>query len=301
MNIGLAIDKIRLAIKKRCGGEQKKSGKSFAAWKARGFVNEPEVSVVIESHNKSLQVMHIVEKLRSHPSIEIIVIDDGSDIEHTHRLASSLTRGNEFLVRANDLYENVMYNKCIKFAQAPIVALLQDDDDFDNLDWLTKAIELMHQHPKMVILGGQDGFTVKFHDGDGIKHTLEENLELPLESVRRATADKILSTDGQFRFVPAVNRAPMFINRDLFAQHLKDIPFSYAPFQYDDYEICLRAWLMGLQVGSYSAGFKSLSAGGMRLWNNKFAQEQMRRNGPQMYDTFKDRYCEVEKLCSEAQ
>lgn len=293
MNILLNIDKIRLALQKRFGKQQKKSGKSFAAWQARGYVNEPEVSVVIESHNKSLQVMHVVEKLRQHPSIEIIVIDDGSDKEHTDRLATGLTRGNEFLIRANDLYENVMYNKSIRFAQSNYVTLLQDDDDFDNLDWLTEALRLLRQHPKMVILGGQDGFDVKFLEGDGKEHTLEENLTLPLEDIRRACASDILSGDGQFRFVPAVNRAPMFINRSLFMQHLRDIPFSFAPFQYDDYEICLRAWLCGLQVGSYSANFKSLSAGGMRLWNGAFTQEQMRRNGPQLYYAFRDKMNEI--------
>ena len=283
MNILLTLDKIKTALQKRLGKQQKKSGKSFAAWQARGYQNEPEVSVVIESHNKSLQVMHVVDKLREWRSIEIIVIDDGSDSEHTERLTSELTRGNEFLVRANDLYENVMYNKCIRFAQADIVALLQDDDDFDSLEWLRQAISLMREHPEMVILGGQDGFDVGF-----------------IEEEHRGYAQTILSGDGKFRYVPAVNRAPMFINKPLFCSVLKNIPFSYAPFQYDDYEICLRAWLNGLTVGSYSANFKSLSAGGMRLWNNAFAKEQMRRNGPQLYDAFRDKMDEIRNLVSKA-
>lgn len=294
MNLLLTIDKIRLALQKRLGGKKTaKGGKSFAAWQSRGYNNTPEVSVIIESHNKSLQVMHVVEKLRQWQSIEIIVIDDGSDMEHTQRLAESLTRGNEFLIRANDLYENVMYNKALRFAQSDYIALLQDDDDFDSLQWLSEALTLMRQHEQMVFLGGMDGFDVEFLDGDGKEHTLEENLSLPLESIRRAKAGTILSGDGQFRFVPAVNRAPMFVNRKLFLQHLHDIPFSYAPFQYDDYEVCLRAWLCGLEVGSYSANFRSLAAGGMRLWNNAFTQEQMRRNGPQLYYSFKDKMAEI--------
>ena len=300
MDLLLSLDKIRLALLKRVGRGRRVSGKSYAAWCARGYVNAPEVSVVIESHNKSLQVMHVVEKLRRWPSIEIVVVDDGSDVEHTVRLARGLTRGNEFLVRANDLYENVMYNKCIRFAQAPVVVLLQDDDDFDNLDWLAEGLRLMREFPRMVVLGGQDGFRVRFHDGDGVCHSLEENLSLPLDMVQRATAGEIVSGDGCFRFVEAVNRAPMFINRGLFAEFLHDIPFEYAPFQYDDYEICLRAWLMGLQVGSYSAGFKSLSAGGMRLWNGAFTQEQMRRNGPRLYRAFKAEAGRIAALVEEA-
>lgn len=299
MDISLFIDKVRLALLKRFG-KKKKGGKSFAAWQARGYQNEPEVSVIIESHNKSLQVMHVVEKLRQHPSIEIIVIDDGSDKEHTQRLAEGLTRGNEFLVRANDLYENVMYNKTIRFAQADIVALLQDDDDFNNLDWLTEAIALMRKHPKMVFLGGMDGFDVKFLDGDGKAHTKEENMTLPLEQIQRAVAGEILSGDGQFRFVPAVNRAPMFVNRPLFMQYIKNIPYDLAPFQYDDYEVCMRAWLEGLQVGSYDAHFHSLSAGGMRLWNNAFTQEQVRRNGPVIYEMYHDKIDSIRTLVKQS-
>lgn len=300
MNVLLIIDKLKLALQKRFCGKAKKGGKSFAAWQSRGFINAPEVSVIIESHNKSLQVMHVVEKLRQHRSIEIIVIDDGSDKEHTERLAMGLSRGNEFLVRANDLYENVMYNKTLRFAQSDYIALLQDDDDFDSLQWLDDALLLMHQHEDMVFLGGMDGFDVKFLEGDGKVHTHEENMTLPLEDVRRAVAGKILSGDGRFRFVPAVNRAPMFVNRKLFLEHLHDIPYSYAPFQYDDYEVCLRAWLCGLKVGSYSAGFKSLAAGGMRLWNNAFTQEQMRRNGPQLYYSFKEEIEGIRERVSKA-
>ena len=73
--------------------------------------------------------------------------------------------------------------------------------------------------------------------------------------------------DKDFYFVHAVNRAPMLLNKKLFIEHLGHIDFSLAPFQCDDCELCLRAWLCGLKVGWYNAGFKSMIAGGMRIWN----------------------------------
>lgn len=299
MNIQLTIDKVKLALQKRMG-KTKPNGRTFAAWEARGYRNAPEVSVIMESHNKSLQICHVVEKLRQHPSIEIVVIDDGSSLEHTERLAKFLNRGNEFLVRANDLYENVMYNKCIRFVQSDYIILMQDDDDIESLEFIDEGMKLMKQYPKMAVLGGKDGFDVVFNEGDGKAHTVEENAALPLDDVRRGRAGTILSGDGKFRFVPAVNRAPMWINRKLFLEHLHNIKFSFAPFQYDDYELCLRSWLCGLQVGSYEARFSSLSAGGMRLWNNAFTQEQMRRNGPQLYELYRDKIDEINNLVSQA-
>ena len=71
----LFIDRVRLALVKRFF---KKKQKCYVDWAAKGYVNEPLVTFIIQSHNKSLQVMHVVNKLRGYPKAEIIVIDDGS-------------------------------------------------------------------------------------------------------------------------------------------------------------------------------------------------------------------------------
>ena len=272
--IRLLIDKVRLALKKRINAKSHTS-KSYAWWLAKGYNNTPEATIVLESHNKSLQIIHVVKMLRKNPRLEIIVIDDGSDLEHTRRLTEFLTGANEFLIRANDLYENIMYNKTIRFASAPYIALLQDDDQFDSLDWITEALQLFQQHPQMAILGGCDALDMQFDDD---KHF--------------ANGKPYPHSEG-FSFVPTVNRAPMWINKQLFTEYLHNIDYNYAPFQMDDYELCLRAWLNGLQVGWYDARFRSLSVGGMRLWNNAFTREQGQRNGARLYETYKDKMPEV--------
>lgn len=42
-------------------------------------------------------------------------------------------------MRANDLYENVMYDKTIRFANGEYIVLMQDDDEITDLDWWTKV------------------------------------------------------------------------------------------------------------------------------------------------------------------
>jgi hypothetical protein len=96
--------------------KEKTEDVDYEDWLAKGYTNQPLVSFIIESHNKSVGVKRIVSKLREYPNAEIVVIDDGSEYKHTKSLMRFLTRGNEFLVRANDLYENVMYDKTIRFA-----------------------------------------------------------------------------------------------------------------------------------------------------------------------------------------
>ncbi|WP_300729095.1 glycosyltransferase [uncultured Bacteroides sp.] len=276
----LFLNKIKLSLQKRTKVTQNK--KCYAQWAAKGYVNNPEVSVIIQSHNKSLQILHILPKLRQYPNVEIIVIDDGSDLNHTHALAEKLTGANEFLVRCNDLYENVTYDKTIRFANGKYIALLQDDDDFDGIGWMNQAVAYFKKYPKLAILGGKDGLDIAFE-----------------EETRYGHGGPLMQR-GDFCFVTAVNRAPMWINKELLESHLHHIDFSFAPFQFDDYEICARAWMEGLQVGWYDARFHSLSVGGMRLWNNAFTKEQSEKNGRKLYDLYHDKIEEIHNLIQES-
>lgn len=270
----LLINKIKLALQKRFRVAQNK--KSYAVWAKKGYLQKPEVSVILQSHNKSLQIAHIIPKLRQYNGIEIIVIDDGSAIEHTQRLTKLLTGANEFLIRSNDLYENIMYDKTIRFANGEYIALLQDDDDFDNINWIHEAVALFKQYPRLAILGGKDGLDIVFEEKEKFAH-----------------GGPSMTEKGKFCFVTSVNRAPMWLNKQLFTANLHHIDFSFAPFQFDDYELCARAWLTGLQVGWYDAQFKSLSAGGMRLWNQGFTGEQTLKNGQKLYNLYHDKIDEI--------
>lgn len=276
----LLLEKIKLALLKRSGASQQK--KNHASWVAKGYRKEPRVTFVLQSHDKSLQICHVLPKLRQYEDAEIIVIDDGSKKEHTQRLAEALTGANEFLLRANDLFENVTYDKAIRLANGRYIALMQDDDDFDGIEWVEKAVELFEQHPKMAILGGLGGLDIAF------------------EADKQWAHGGASQTEGDFCFVTAVNRAPMWINRELFMQHLHHLDFRFAPFQFDDYELCARTWLTGLQVGWYDAKFRSLTAGGMRLWNNAFTQEQSERNGKLLYELYADKQEEIRRLVAES-
>lgn len=269
MNIRLFIDQLYCAFVKK---SRTKKQKSYEDWAIKKYNNTPEVSFIIQSHNKSISVIEIVKELRQYSHCEIIVIDDGSTMEHTKRLTALLTGGNEFLVRANDLYENVMYDKTIRFANGSYVVLLQDDDKIPGTEWVTKGLSYFRKYPDMVILGGFNGqglFTEESKKWLYVDEYTDRNIY-----------------EKEFQFVHSVNRAPMFIHKQLYMEHLKHLEFSFAPFQCDDTELCLRAWLSGLKVGWYNAGFKSLMAGGMRIWNNAFTGFQEQNNRVKLYQMY---------------
>lgn len=282
MDIRLFFNKIYWSLVKKSGVSNNK--KSYEYWLAKGYTNTPEVSFIIQSHNKSIQVKHIVGKLRQWPGAEIIVIDDGSEPAHLDAISRAMQGANEFVIRANDLYENVMYDKAIRFSNGKYIALMQDDDDFDNLEWVREALVYFKKYPRLAILGGNNGqdFT--------LDETQKFGLGVPYENLPEAA----------FRFVHNVDRAPMWLNRPLFEDKLKHIDFTFAPFQFDDCELCLRAWLNGLQVGWYKSGFRSLSAGGMRIWNSSFAGSQCRRNAARLYTLYRDRKEAIDRLVADA-
>jgi GT2 family glycosyltransferase len=262
--------------------------KTYKDWADRGYLNTPDVSFVIQSHNKSAEVIHLANKLAHYPNSETIVIDDGSNFFHSKHLLKNLKKGNQIILRTNDLYEVVTYNRAIKLAHGKIVVLLQDDDDFESLEWVNKALSLFEKYPKMCILGGRSG--LRYYPS-------------PTDSSDFVKCDNVADTKNpvsDFLFVQVINRAPMFIRRDVFIENLKYIDFNYAPFQYDDVELCLRAWTTGWQVGWYSACFKSLSQGGMRIWNKKLTQEQTKKNITKIYDTYGTQLAEINKLVDKA-
>ena len=275
----LLIDKIRLSLLKRTSVAQ--TTKSYAWWKAKGYENAPIATFIFQTHDKSLQICHILKHLRQYKEkIEIIVIDDGSSFEHTRRLVEELTGANEFLIRSNDLFEVVTYDKAMRMANGQYIALMQDDDDFSDTAWIDEAIRLFRKHPKMAVLGGKWGSGMSFED----------------ERPRRVDLIK----EGDFSFVACVCRAPMWFNKALFDQYLHHNDYAFAPVQYDDDEICLRTWTLGLQVGRYEARFHSLSAGGMRLWNKGLMAEQTQRNGRRLAELYTDRMAEISRRVEES-
>lgn len=283
MDIRLSLNRLYWSFIKKAGIQNNK--KSYEYWLSKGYNNMPEVSFIIQSHNKSLQIKHIVEKLRLRPNAEIIVIDDGSDLKHIRTLSAYMGRANEFVIRANDLYENVMYDKAIRFSNGKYLVLLQDDDDFEDLSWVEEAISYFKKYPCLAILGGNNGqnFVIDEEQKFGLGIPYEDTSDVP------------------FRFVHHVDRAPMWLNRTLFDEKLKHIDFSFAPFQFDDCELCLRAWLNGLQVGWYKSHFSSLTAGGMRIWNSSFTGTQCRRNAARLYELYKGKVEEIDRLVQQAQ
>ena len=64
-------------------------------------------------------------------------------------------------------------------------------------------------------------------------------------------------------------------------------PPENAPFQCDDVDACIRAWLAGYQVGFYPCPFlRDVGRGGMRAFNSKIVPQQAATNWQKIYSAY---------------
>jgi len=242
------------------------------------YIDRPRVSAVVQLFNKRKNIAAIVAALMTPAIEEIIILEDGSSDGALEVLPSLLTGKNHFIIRSNDLFEVRTYSRALDFARGEFVALLQDDDlpPADG-EWITEAVELFERHPKLAILGGRDGIALKFKEGTPSRDTLTYEMSNHVNGKRVVMP---------FTFVETVNRAPVLLRREAI-QRLGGIDTVFAPFQYDDVDLSLRAWKAGLQVGLYSTDFmRDVGMGGMRLYN----EERIITQAPKNWQVIFDRY-----------
>ncbi len=261
----------------------RKVGPIVAANRAGAYNPNPRTCAIVQLFNKRDNISQIVDGLRRAGFDEIVVVDDGSSDGALSDLQGLLRGKNEFIIRANDIFEIRSYDRAIDFTRAEIIALLQDDDLPPNdAAWLTSAVELFNVYPKLAVLGGRDGVSLSPAVGP-IPPEGYTGEECPTFASYHSVNRRTGVLKSSFSFVQTVNRAPMWVRRSA-VQKLGGIDQAFAPFQCDDVDLCLRAWLGGFQVGLYTTDFiRDVGLGGMRLFNTDVVPPQARKNWALIY------------------
>ena len=279
--------------------------KTYESWSAKNYNAYPLVSFVIQTHNKSKIVLKFIEKLRNYKNAEIILIDDGSEKKESLFLLDKLTGANEFILKANDLYEVITYDRGIYLARGKYVALLQDDDDFEDLNWVDQAIHYFEKYQDLAFLGGRIGTDMMpfetTPDNTRGQYEVKNGIGQRKNSFKYRFIDGN-TEKGDFKFTQVVVRAPMWVNRQLFIDHIKHIDQTFAPFQWDDAEVCLRAYSLGFKVAWYRTSFKiGVSAvGGMQIWNRVLHHRQDEVNAHKIYELYGKKFSEFQIAIDDA-
>jgi len=238
------------------------------------YVDQPATSLCLQFFNKKGNIGALWEGMCASGAEEIIILEDGSSDGSLSDWEQLAKGKNHFIVRSNDIFEVRSYDRAIDFARGRIVALLQDDDIPPmNGRWLSDAVNLFNQFDDLAILGGRSGVSllprVPQANGDGANYTSDGTVARA-QGLFKYEITELSNPEAcgvRFQFAEAVNRAPMLVRRDAI-RSIGGIDQSFAPFQCDDVELCLRAWRSGRKVGLYDAPFaRNVGVGGMRLYN----------------------------------
>ena len=249
--------------------------KNLTWWDNRHIRLQPTMSFVLITHNLSSCAVKIVQHLRQFKDAEIIVVDDGSEHDHTKTLVDLLTGDSEFLIHSNDLFEILMSNRVGFFAHGKYIAFLQDDDLLADRRWVVDGIALLEKHEDMGVLGGRDA--AEFY---GASPT---------------TKPRIRGNCTRFEFVQTVNTAPMWVRRSHFLE-LGGFDEAYAPWMYHSIEFCMRTWLVGRSVGWYDSGRASaIPTEKRRTTAGPLGGECRLRNCEILYQSFAGSFAEIDR------
>ena len=261
------------------------------------YTEHPRLSMILQFFNKRQNIKRIIERLRLTTAEEIIIIDDGSIDGSYEEWMRYLDRPNDFLLRCNDLFEIRTYDRAMRMAKGEFVCLLQDDDiPPANNSWVEQALALFNLFPELIMLGGRNGIDMMMPKPAGTSEKQEYSqigdiVECPgLHKLRIYGEPRYQepSLGIPFMFTMAVNRAPTFLRKREFLK-IGGINQNYAPFQFDDDEAGMRAWLGGYKVGLYSCPFvRGFDVGGMSLFNSNKIKEQSVINAKQLYADYSE-------------
>lgn len=251
------------------------------------YSNAPRVAAIVQFFNKSYNIDMLYRGVIRGGFDEVVILEDGSVDGSIDKWIDRLRQPNHFIIRSNDLYEIITYNRALNFSRAEIVCLLQDDDELPKDDkWVQEALGYFADDPSLLILGGHVAVDILPRQSVSGDDPMNWVFEGDVEEIKGVFRQRHvhLAEGERFKYVQSVVRSPVFIRRQAFLD-IGGFDLDYAPFLCDDMDNCLRAWARGYRVGIYRVNVaRDIGLGGMRAFNSERLNKQVRINWNKLYD-----------------
>ena len=266
------------------------------------YVDRPVFSAVIQTFKDAPpNAMQLLQRLRSIPLSKDIIVNDDSHGGQSHTWLALLTGPNEFYVSSPNLHETRAYNRLSHYARGELVVFVQGDCCLpSSTRWFLDAVQLFKSLPRLAMLSARAGFktvlNVSMTEDERNNYTWGAAPYLPLESSLRPDGDATRAIP--FNFAPGVDNGPLIYRREVLLQvggfdESYNCRAGHVAIHYD-FEIALRFWRSGWQVGVYYGassnglgGRKSMRKLPMRqerhineAWNVRRIHRLLRAHGP---------------------
>lgn len=265
-----------------------KTNKAARRASSAPYREHSSIAFLVHSFNRIENVDQLHNGLRRLGDHELIVCEDGSIDGSVEKWTALLDRPNDFLIRSNDLHEIRALDRAIRYANADVVCLVQDDDLIpDDSGWLADALACFRAHPNLAVLGGFMGFRAFHPDPDKVGRVWGP---------------------APFQFVHHVNIGPYFVRKRCYeALGGWDPSFSGVgePGICFDNEFCLRAWMGGYQVGYRFVPFKGPPGnysldGGTVLFSGTTRRRNQLRNQRAIFEQYAPHSVRIDALVEAA-
>lgn len=235
------------------------------------YVDSPAVSVVIQTFkDSSLNAMQLVQRLRPIPITKDIIVNDDSHGGQSGIWLKLLTGANEFYISSPNLHETRAYNRLSHYARGELLVFVQGDCCLPSSpQWLMDAAQLFRSLPSLAMLSARAGFntvlTPEMTDNERNVHTQGAAPYTPIDYAVPNAEDG--SKSIPFNFAPGVDNGPLFYRREALLKvggfdETYSCKAGHVAIHYD-FEVALRFWLSGWQVGVYY-GASSNGLGGRK-------------------------------------
>lgn len=221
----------------------------FSAQSVATSSSPPSVSIVIPTRDRADLLARAVEthfEKASWPALELVIVDNGSVEPETFALFDRLrARANVVILRRDEPFNFArLVNEGVRASQGDVIALLNNDVETDDPDWLAPLVALAVD-PRVGVVG------VKLLHEDGtVQHA---GIALGIRGLTaHAGAGRAADDPGPYamltttRLVSAVTGACLLTRREVFDE-LGGFDERFV-VEFNDVDYCLRAGAAGYAV-----------------------------------------------------